>query len=84
MAHEIPGSTHFSGLSRKLIEYSGRFASIAAHIKEPEFADTLWTSLEERNTHDGFTHVANTVTVYGFNDAGRVRTLEVYVMSLNG
>jgi hypothetical protein len=143
MAHEIPGSKNFTGLSRKVIEYSERFASIVAHIKDPDFPDTLWHSLEElvdvdhfvrqgvfltatpetinwatyknyimqyagateweatlrhiteqdnrvileleeRNTRDGFTHIANTVTVYGFNDAGRVRTLEVYVMSLNG
>jgi hypothetical protein len=143
MAHEIPGSKNFTGLSRKVIEYSERFALIVAHIKDPEFPDTLWQSLEElvdvdnfvrqgvfltatpetidwptyksyitqyaggtrwegtlrhiteqgnrvilelqeRNTRDGFTHIANTVTVYDFNEAGRVRTLEVYVMSLNG
>lgn len=39
--------------------------------------------LEERNTRDGFTHIANTMMAYGFDDAGRVKTLEVYVMSLN-
>jgi hypothetical protein len=95
MAHEVPASAKFTGLSRKVIAYSERFASIVAHIKDPQFPDALWQSLteqgnrvilelEERNTRGGFTHIANTVAVYGFNDAGRVRTLEVYVMSLNG
>jgi hypothetical protein len=38
--------------------------------------------LEERNTHDGVTHVSNTVTIYEFNDAGKLRHLDVYVMPL--
>src|SRR5678815_4545911 len=47
MAHAIPGSKNFTGLSRKVIEYSERFALIVAHIKDPVFPDTLWKSLEE-------------------------------------
>jgi hypothetical protein len=39
--------------------------------------------LEERNTVSSFTHIANTVMAYGFDDEGRIKTLEVYVMSLN-
>jgi hypothetical protein len=142
MAHEIPSSDNFTGLSRKVMEYSERFGAIVASIKEPDFSNELWDKLEElvdvdnfvrqgvfltetpetidwktykgyitqyggathweatlryiteqdnrvilelqeRNTFDGFTHVANTVTAYGFNDEGRMKTLDVYVMSLN-
>jgi hypothetical protein len=142
MAHEIPGSENFTGLSQKVLEYSERFARIVDVLKEsdspgeawgpleelvdvddfvrqgvfltdkPETIDwqtyktyieqygleTQWEAtlryiteqgnrvvleLEERNTIKGFTHIANTVMAYGFNDEGRVKTLEVYVMSLN-
>lgn len=38
--------------------------------------------LEERNTHDGVMDVSNTVTIYEFNDAGKLRHLDVYVMPL--
>ena len=38
--------------------------------------------LEERNARDGVTDVSNTVTIYEFNDAGRLVHLDVYVMPL--
>jgi hypothetical protein len=142
LAHEIPSSETFTGLSRKVLEYSELFAQIVEGLKEPGFSEAAWAplealvdvenfvrqgvfltdtpetigwatyksyitqyggathweatlrhitegprrvvlELEERNTRDGFTHVANTVMAYGFGDDGKVRTLEVYVMSLN-
>jgi hypothetical protein len=143
MTHQVPSSTNFTGLSRKVLEYSERFRTLVEHTTDPEFSDTLWApmealvdvdefvrqgvfltatpetidwptykryitqyagatkweatlrhiteqgnrvilELEERNTRDGFTHIANTVTAYGFNKAGKIKTLDVYVMSLNG
>jgi hypothetical protein len=38
--------------------------------------------LEERNTREGVTDVSNTVTIYEFNAAGKLRHLDVYVMPL--
>jgi hypothetical protein len=38
--------------------------------------------LEERNTHNGVLDVSNTVTIYEFTDAGKLRHLDVYVMPL--
>ena len=38
--------------------------------------------LEERNTHSGIVDVSNTVTIYEFDELGRVRHLDVYVMPL--
>lgn len=35
--------------------------------------------LEERNTRSGMTHVSNTLTIYEFTDAGKLRRLHVYV-----
>lgn len=38
--------------------------------------------LEERNARGGVTDVSNTVTIYEFDDADRIRHLDVYVMPL--
>jgi hypothetical protein len=38
--------------------------------------------LEERNARDGVIDVSNTVTIYEFTDAGKLRHLDVYVMPL--
>lgn len=38
--------------------------------------------LEERNTRDGITDVANTCMFYTFNEAGRICELDVYVAHL--
>ncbi|VWX54310.1 hypothetical protein [Novosphingobium sp. 9U] len=38
--------------------------------------------LEERNTHGGVMDVSNTVTIYEFNEAGKLRHLDVYIMPL--
>jgi len=38
--------------------------------------------LEERNTHSGVTNVSNTVTIYEFTEAGKLRHPDVYVMPL--
>jgi hypothetical protein len=35
--------------------------------------------LEERNTRGGMTHVSNTVTIYEFDEAGKLKRLHVYV-----
>jgi len=142
MAHEIPPSGNFTGLSRTVLEYSERFAHIVERLKQPDFAASAWAPLErlvdverfvrqgvfltdkaetidwktyksyitqyggatqweatlrhitegprrvilelqERNTRNGFTHIANTVMAYGFDTLGRVNALDVYVMSLN-
>lgn len=39
--------------------------------------------LEERNTRNGVTDVSNTVTIYEFTEAGKLRHLDVYVMPLD-
>ena len=64
---QYAGATHWEATLRHLTEGPKRV------IQE----------LEERNTSSGFTHIANTVMAYGFDDKGRVKALEVYVMSLN-
>lgn len=142
MAHEIPRSDTFTGLSRKVLEYSERFAAVVERLKQPGAPEDVWAplealvdvdnfvrqgvfltdkteiidwatykryiteyggatqweatlrhitegpqrvvlELEERNTREGFTHVANTVAAYGFDKDQKVKTLEIYVMTLN-
>ena len=50
------------------------------HITEVDNRVVL--ELEERNTRDGETDVSNTVTIYEFDEAGKLAHLDVYVMPL--
>lgn len=61
------GGTHWEGTLRHVTEVPGR----------------VILELEERNTRNGVTDVSYTVTIYEFNDAGRLRHLDVYVMPRN-
>jgi hypothetical protein len=138
MANEMPNSEKYTGLSRKVLQYSEGFLQIVNKIKQPafraadwapleEFVDvnnfqrvgvfltnraevsnwqqykqlitqhggaTAWEGtlrritevpglvfleLEERNTRDGVTDVSNTVTIYDFNQGGKLCKLDVYV-----
>jgi hypothetical protein len=138
MANEMPSSGKYSGLSRKVLQYSENFLRIVNKIKQPGFNDAEWApleeivdvqnfrregvfltnqsevsnwqdykrtitqyggatawegtlrritevpglvflELEERNTRGGVTDVSNTVTIYEFNQAGRLSKLDVYV-----
>ena len=63
---EYGGGTSWEGTLRKLTENGNRV------IQE----------LEERNTRGGVTDVSNTVTIFEFNDAGKLCHLDVYVMPL--
>lgn len=66
-----------------ITQYGGgtHWEATLRHITEGPARVVL--ELQERNTRDGFTHIANTVMAYGFGEDGRVTTLDVYVMSLN-
>jgi len=44
-----------------------------------EVPSLVFLELEERNTREGVTDVSNTVTIYEFNPAGKLRKLDVYV-----
>jgi hypothetical protein len=138
MANEMPKSTEYQGLSRKVLQYSEEFLRVVNKIKQPGFSAADWAplqalvdvptfkrvgvfltqqvevsnwqqytqfitqyggmtswegtvrritevpglvflELEERNTRDGVTDIANTVTIYKFNDAGKLCHLDVYV-----
>ena len=141
MANEMPGASEFSGLTRKVIEYSEAFSGLVEKSKTQPLEDADWAAierlvdvdsyvrmgvflgpqaevidwaqykyyitqyaagtswegtlrhvteqsgrvileLEERNARGGVTDVSNTVTIYEFDDAERIRHLDVYVMPL--
>jgi hypothetical protein len=138
MANEMPNSASYTGLSRKVLQYSERFLQLVNKIKKPGFSDSDWASLEElvdlqnfqrvgvfltarvevsnwqqykgfiteyggttswegtlrritevpglvyleleeRNSRNSVTDIANTVTIYKFNEAGKLSNLDVYV-----
>jgi hypothetical protein len=138
MANEMPKSESYTGLSRKVLEYSERFLKLINKIKKPGFSESDWApleelvdvknfkrvgvfmtprvevsnwqqykgflseyggitswegtlrritevpglvylELEERNSRNGVTNIANTVTIYKFNEAGKLSHLDVYV-----
>jgi hypothetical protein len=138
MANEMPDSARYTGLSRKVLQYTERFLQVINKIKQPGFSDADWSpleelvdvrnfqrvgvflsasvevsnwqqykafitqyggmtswegtlrritevprlvylELEERNTRSGVTDIANTVTIYEFNEADRLSHLDVYV-----
>ena len=54
MGHEIPGSESFTGLSRKVLEYSEAFARIVERLKEPDFSNEVWAPLEALVDVDNF------------------------------
>ena len=142
MANEMPNPDDYSGLSRKVLQYSDAFRVLVDKAKGQEFTDADWApleslvdvqnfermgvfltdraevigwqqyrryisqyaggtswegtlrriteqpglvilELEERNTRDGATSVANTVTIYEFNEDDKLRHLDVYVMALS-
>jgi hypothetical protein len=141
MANEMPSSADFTGLTRKVIEYSEAFASLVGKAKHGPLADSDWEQierlvdvngfervgaflgpaaeviswpkykfyvsqyaagstwegtlrhvteqpgrvileLEERNGRDDVIDVSNTVTIYEFDSAEKLRHLDVYVMHL--
>ncbi|MBB4858955.1 hypothetical protein HNO88_002281 [Novosphingobium chloroacetimidivorans] len=141
MANEMPHSSQFTGLTRKVIAYSERFAEIIETVKTRALTDADWApieqivdvdtferqgvflgaqaetfgwstyksyisrygagttwegtlrrvtetpglvilELEERNTHGGVMDVSNTVTIYEFDEADKLRHLDVYIMPL--
>ncbi len=138
MANEMPSSENYTGLSRKVLQYSENFKHIADKARKGTLSDADWAQmdslvdvqnfrrhgvfltdtmefstwqqykavikqyggmthwegtlrritevpglvfleLEERNTRDGVTDVSNTVTIYKFNDAGKLIELDVFV-----
>jgi hypothetical protein len=138
VANEMPDSASYTGLSRKVLQYSERFLQVVNKIKKPGFSEADWApleelvdvrnfrrvgvfltsrvevsnwqqykgfitqyggmtswegtlrriteapglvylELEERNTRNGVTDIANTVTIYKFNEPGKLSNLDVYV-----
>jgi hypothetical protein len=65
---------------KKLIsEYGGRTSWEGTLRRITEVPGLVFLELEERNTRDGVTDVSNTVTIYEFDAAGKLRKLDVYV-----
>jgi hypothetical protein len=65
---------------RQLItQYGGATAWEGTLRRITEVPGLVFLELEERNTRDGVTDVSNTVTIYEFNQGGKLSKLDVYV-----
>jgi hypothetical protein len=47
MANEMPNAEAYTGLSRKVLQYSENFLRIVDKIKRPGFSEADWAQLEE-------------------------------------
>src|SRR5579864_1656303 len=65
-----------------ITQYGGATAWEGTLRRITEVPGLVFLELEERNTRDGVTDVSNTVTIYQFNEAGKLRHLDVYVAHL--
>lgn len=60
-------------------DWEGSFKRVHEHD------NVVLLELEERNTYNGITNVVNSVSIYEFNDEGKLRHLDVYLqMSPSG
>jgi len=62
-----------------ITEYGGATAWEGTLRRITEVPNLVFLELEERNTRDGVTDIANTVTIYEFNRDSRLCKLYVYV-----
>ncbi len=73
---EVSNWQQYKGL---ITQYGGATAWEGTLRRITEVQGLVFLELEERNTRDGVTDVSNTVTIYKFNNAGRLSKLDVYV-----
>jgi hypothetical protein len=62
-----------------ITQYAGKTSWEGTLRRITEVPGLVFLELEERNTRDGVTDVSNTVTIYKFDTAGKLRNLDVYV-----
>jgi hypothetical protein len=62
-----------------ITQYGGKTSWGGTLRRISEVPGLVFLELEERNTRDGVTDVANTVTIYKFNPGGKLCNLDVYV-----
>ena len=47
MANEMPDPQTYAGLSRKVLQYCENFRRLVGRIKQPDFSETEWATVEE-------------------------------------
>jgi hypothetical protein len=62
-----------------LTEYGGMTSWEGTLRRITEVPGLVFLELEERNSRNGVTDIANTVTIYKFNEAGKLNHLDVYI-----
>ena len=67
---------------RLIAQYGGMTSWEGTLRRITEVPGLVFLELEERNTRDGVMDISNTVTIYEFNRADKLRKLDVYVASI--
>jgi hypothetical protein len=65
-----------------ITQYGGMTSWEGTLRRITEIPKLVFLELEERNTRNGVMDVSNTVTIYEFNQADKLRKLDVYVAHL--
>lgn len=65
---------------KKLVTQYGGMTSWEGSLRRiTELPGLVFLELEERNTREGVTDISNTLTIYEFDQAGKLHKLDVYV-----
>jgi hypothetical protein len=56
---------------------TGKFETTVRRVSE--FPGVVYYEIEERHFRGDVVHVVNSLTVFGFNDAGKIRHVDVYL-----
>jgi hypothetical protein len=71
--------SNWQDYKKTIIKYGGMTSWEGTLRRITEVPGLVYLELEERNTRDGVMDIANTVTIYKFNAAGKLTHLDVYV-----
>ena len=67
----------------QMTEFLTRWATVTGFDKTlrriTEASNRVFVELEERNTTNGKTSIVNSMSVYEFNEAGKIRQLDIYL-----
>ena len=74
---EVQDWRQYTEMLTKWASATDSFESSVRRISE--LPDRVFYEIEERHLRDGDVHVVNSMTVFQFNEAGKIRHLDVYL-----
>ena len=74
---EVQDWKQYTGLLTQWSSATAQFETVVRRISE--FDRLVYYEIEERHQRPGGVHVVNSMTVFAFDDAGKIRHLDVYL-----